>query len=429
MSRSDNLAPQKPTGDPHDSNPSGDSVEIRPWGRTDVEAIRKLAGIQSNFTIPSKYQLEFLHHGDPELNLVATSTDGTILGYLLTLWSSPGELFLWQIARNRETAELQRLSGTGVQRLLEEFAANVKRTGACALQFTMNSDSVARWVRRLAPQLLGHKVRELHFKVDGERAYEIRFSPVPHGLTDVYDIPGFSDFVHRVFSPEKISSDWLRVLSHLNSHDYVLEVGAGDGRLTSHLLGTGARVVAVEPCRSFDPRKGCLLGSPAEEKLRVVRGYFPTIPTDKFSCIVLHQNVFTELVNQMDEGDLIVALKSFLAPGGRLLFDFVTDLDVGPVGQIQPIFHGPVTDLGNVVYEREFLGRHWGMRYETMLKFSYERNGIRQLQSLRVEARFPELDTVLRQMGAQGGQLSVHPIDAFTFFPGKPRVIEALFLH
>jgi hypothetical protein len=136
MSSFDNLAHQNPTGDPHDPVPSCDRIEIRPWGRTDIEEIQKLAGAQNNFTIPSRYQLEFLQHGDPELNLVATVADGRVIGYLLTMWSNPGELFLWQIARNRAMPELQRLSGTGVQRLLEEFSANVKRLGASALQFT-----------------------------------------------------------------------------------------------------------------------------------------------------------------------------------------------------------------------------------------------------------------------------------------------------
>jgi SAM-dependent methyltransferase len=429
MSRFDNIVSGDPTCRDCNLISSCDCVEVRPWGRTDIEEIQKLAGAQSSFSIPSRYQLEFLHHGDTELNLIATTSDGQLLGYLLTMWSSPGELFLWQIARNATTSELQRLSGTGVERLLEEFSTNVKRSGAAALQFTIGSDSVARWVHKVAPRLFGHKMRELHFKVDGERAYEIRFTPIPHGLAEVYKIPQFADFVHRVFSPERISNDWLRVLSNLTPDDNVLEVGAGDGRLTNHLLSTGARVVAVEPCRNFDPRKGCLPGSPAEERLRIMRGYFPNIPHEKFSCIVLHQNVFTELVNQMDEGDLIVALKSFLAPGGRLLFDFMTELDVGPIGQVQQIYCGPVAGLGTVVYEREFVAKHWGMRYETMLKFSFERNGVRELHSLRVEARLPLLDRVLRHMGAQGAQLSVQPISAFTFFPGKPQVVEAQFMH
>lgn len=78
-------------------------------------------------------------------------------------------------------------------------------------------------------------------------------------------------------------------------------------------------------------------------------------------------------------------------------------------------------------YKREFVGRHWGMRYEILLKFSCERNGLRELHSRRVEARFPSLDPILRQIGSLGGQVSVRPIEAFTFFPGKPQVIEARF--
>jgi SAM-dependent methyltransferase len=433
MSSSDNRAPQRSDNGlpPQSTTVSADSegIRVRSWGRTDFEKIQSLAADQSNFTIPSRYQLDMLHYGEPGLNLVAYTADDKILGYLLSLWSHPGELFLWQIARDRKTPELQRLSGNGVQRLLEEFAKNVKRSGASALQFTIASDTIARWVRRLTPQLFGRELRELCFKVEGERAYEIRFLPIPQQLTDVYEIPGFAEFVQRVFSVDKISEDWLHTIRDFSSDDSILEVGAGDGRLTAHLLNTGANVIAVEPNLSFDPQKGCVTGSPSDEQLRVLRGYFPNIPTEKCSCIILHQNVFTELANQMDEGDLIAALKSHLRPGGRLIFDFVSDLNPGPIGSAQEVFRGKVQGLGDVVYEREFLGRHWGMRYETVLRFSFEKDGKRELHSRRIEARFPLLDQIQRQIGSQGGESSAHAIRAFTFFPGQSQIVQAKFLQ
>jgi hypothetical protein len=202
MSNFDNIAEQERIGKAALS--AIDTIQVRPWDRTDIEKIRLLAAAQRNFTVPSRYQLDMLHFGEPGLNLVASTADGHILGYLLTLWSHPGELFLWQIARDRTTPDLQQLSGSGVQRLLEEFAKNVNRFGASSLQFTIESEAVARWVRRLTPQLFGRELRKLHFKVDGEKVYEIRFTPAPSSLTDVYSMPGFSEFVHRVFSAESI---------------------------------------------------------------------------------------------------------------------------------------------------------------------------------------------------------------------------------
>lgn len=401
-------------------------IVIRPWARSDIASIQRIAAMNSSFTVPSRYQLDMLQNSEPSLNLVATDSSSHVLGYVLTLWSHPGELFLWQFAKD-QTLGREKLSAKGVHRLLLEFARNVKRSGASALQFTTQSNSATRWIRTIAPELLGTRVRELYFKVDGERAYELRFTEVPDGLSDVYSIPYFADFVDRIFSPSKISPDWLKSIQQLGPNDTILEIGAGDGRLTDHLLSTGAKVIAVEPCRSFDPRKGIIKGSPAEENLRIIRGFFPDISVEKCSHIILHQNVFTELINQMDESDLIAALKTSLKPGGRLLFDFVSEIDPGEIGSTYPIYDGHVQGLGNVSYQRQFIGKHWGMRYENLLRFSFERNGTRQHHSRRIEARFPLLDRVLREIGSQGGESKTQKIQAFTFFPGQPQIVEVGF--
>ncbi len=111
------------------------------------------------------------------------------------------------------------------------------------------------------------------------------------------------------------------------------------------------------------------------------------------------------------------------------MFDFVTDIDPGPVGSLQPVYRGTVEGLGEVIYERQFLTKHWGMRYETLLRFSFEKDGRRELHACRVEARFPLLDQIQRQIASQGGECSVRPIDAFTFFPGQSKIVEATFTH
>ncbi len=77
--------------------------------------------------------------------------------------------------------------------------------------------------------------------------------------------------------------------------DQIVEVGAGTGRLTMHLLERGRRVVAVEPAlplRRILRRKiaaaGCL------ERVRLVHGYFDELPLpDDFATLVVSCSAFT----------------------------------------------------------------------------------------------------------------------------------------
>jgi hypothetical protein len=77
-----------------------DSVLIRPVKVEDFQFIRDLAGEQENFTIPPPYVLWMLLKAKDDLCLVATSSSGTPLAYLLAIQidTPPQSIYVWQLA-------------------------------------------------------------------------------------------------------------------------------------------------------------------------------------------------------------------------------------------------------------------------------------------------------------------------------------------
>ena len=405
-------------------------VTVRSWDQTDYDQIRSFAGNLSSFTVPSDYVLDALANSEPELNLVAESADGKTLGYVLTMRSHPHELLIWQLAKDRRSSEISRIAGVGMQKLIRQFKGAIERSDIRAFQFTIRSDQVKRWAHKMAREVFDSELRALPFKIDGEKAYEIRLDQiVPLTLAEVYSIPNFPEFVRRVFSADRISPDWLRNIQRFGPRDLILEIGAGDGRLTSDLLRTGASVVAVEPNTSFNPADGVRQRGGREEALRIIRGYFPNIPKERYSSIILHQNVFLEIANQIDERDLLAEFKNFLTPDGKILFDYISEPDPGKPHVPTTVFEGLIPGFGDIHYEREFIETHWGMRYETLLRFSLKQGNNLETHLRHVEVRLSPLDALCRKISALGGHAEVEDINAFTFFPGKAKLVKASFIN
>ena len=285
-------------------------------------------------------------------------------------------------------------------------------------------------MNRLTQQLFGLDVRNLHFKVNGEPAYELRLEgESPARISDAYTIPRLTDFVKKVFTPERLSPDWLTEIATLRPGDTVLEIGAGDGRVTEAILQTGAHVTAVEPNPEFCPRLSRFVGDGGMPGVRVIEGYFPHIPHERYSHVLMHQNVFLELINEMDDRELLSELRRFVKPGGKILFDYLTDLDTGPAHAVVPIYSGDVPGIGRVQYEREYMGYHWGMRYETVVRFSIDDGTQRHMHSKLLELRLPPMEQILEHLGTLGGEALHREIPAFTFFPGRTQLVTATFAH
>lgn len=410
--------------------PQQGRITVRSWHPEDTAALDRLVSQTSSFTRPSRYVLDVLSNSDPGLNLVATLPDGRPIAYILAFRSAANDIFIWQVASERADRNLRQLSSEAVAALFEQFRRTISSNKVDCIQFSTVSDSRTRWAAKIVRDLFGVELRDLHFRNDGERAYEIRLDGEnPSLLSDIYTMPGFSTFVRNVFTPEKLSRDWLEEIARLRPGDSVLEIGAGDGRITKEILKTGAAVTAVEPSPEFCPWLSQIIRERGLDGVRVIQGYFPNIPRDLYSHVLVHQNVFLEIANQMDHEDLLAELRQFVRPGGKLLFDYISDPDPGTPRRSAPIYAGHVPGVGEVNYEREFMGYHWGMRYEVLLRFGVEEAGRATTHQRRIEVRLVPLDRILRHVGTLGGECVVKEIDAFTFFPAKSNLIEAKFVH
>jgi SAM-dependent methyltransferase len=89
------------------------------------------------------------------------------------------------------------------------------------------------------------------------------------------------ELYERLVAAERIHPAVLEWLPHV---DRVVEIGAGTGRLTTHLLTRCAHIVAVEPARPMRDRLRTGLSSEAAGKIDIVEGFFDALPVPDASA-------------------------------------------------------------------------------------------------------------------------------------------------
>jgi SAM-dependent methyltransferase len=89
------------------------------------------------------------------------------------------------------------------------------------------------------------------------------------------------ELYERLVAAERIHP---AVLEWLPRVDRVVEIGAGTGRLTTHLLTRCSHLVAVEPARSMRERLRATLGPQALEQVDIVDGFFDALPVPDASA-------------------------------------------------------------------------------------------------------------------------------------------------
>ena len=143
-------------------------------------------------------------------------------------------------------------------------------------------------------------------------------------LNEIYELEGFTELFHVKFGCRPVSEEWRMVLPDLlrPGSGAVVDIGAGEGRLTLLLASLGLSVYAVEAnsrlasaCRDGTGQFG---GS-----VTVVTGLFPSAVSDRrFGSAVLHQNVLIELLNEVGLDGAWCALRDCLTPGGFVVCDY-----------------------------------------------------------------------------------------------------------
>ena len=117
------------------------------------------------------------------------------------------------------------------------------------------------------------------------------------------------------------------VLEWLPRVDRVVEVGAGTGRLTSHLLTRCARLVAVEPARPMRERLRAALSPQALEKADIVDGFFDALPVPDASAdlVVTCSALESDSAHGGDTG--LAEMQRVCAPGGMMVVVWPNHLD------------------------------------------------------------------------------------------------------
>jgi SAM-dependent methyltransferase len=121
------------------------------------------------------------------------------------------------------------------------------------------------------------------------------------------------DVYERLVAAERIHP---AVLEWLPRVDRVVEIGAGTGRLTTHLLTRCGHLVAVEPARPMRERLRSALSREASGKIDIVDGFFDALPVPDASadlvvtCSALDRNA----AHGGDTG--LAEMERVCAPGG-----------------------------------------------------------------------------------------------------------------
>ena len=132
------------------------------------------------------------------------------------------------------------------------------------------------------------------------------------------------ELYERLVAAERIHP---AVLEWLPRVDRVVEIGAGTGRLTTHLLTRCAHLVAVEPARPMRERLRAALSPQALEKADIVDGFFDALPVPDTSAdlVVTCSALERDAAHGGDAG--LAEMERVCAPGGVIAVVWPNHLD------------------------------------------------------------------------------------------------------
>jgi SAM-dependent methyltransferase len=124
------------------------------------------------------------------------------------------------------------------------------------------------------------------------------------------------ELYERLVAAERIHP---AVLEWLPRVQRVVEIGAGTGRLTTHLLTRCAHVVAVEPARPMRERLAAALSTPAVGNVDIVDGFFDALPVPDASAdlVVTCAALERDAAHGGDAG--LAEMERVCAPGGVMV--------------------------------------------------------------------------------------------------------------
>jgi SAM-dependent methyltransferase len=132
------------------------------------------------------------------------------------------------------------------------------------------------------------------------------------------------ELYERLVAAERIHP---AVLDWLPRVDRVVEVGAGTGRLTTHLVERCAHTVAVEPARPMRERLRAALPPQASETVDIVDGFFDALPVPDASAdmVVACSALELDTAHGGDAG--LAEMERVCAPDGVIVVVWPNHLD------------------------------------------------------------------------------------------------------
>jgi SAM-dependent methyltransferase len=175
-------------------------------------------------------------------------------------------------------------------------------------------------VRRISELTRRYSVDDLHVFSAAERA---RFLPGGTSNLPIDRSLSFEllyrlepDLYERLAAAERIHPAVLEWLPRVHR---VVEIGAGTGRLTTHLLTRCGHLVVVEPARPMRERLRTALSQAASGKIDIVDGFFDALPVPDASAdlVVTCSALDRDAAHGGDTG--LAEMERVCAPGGVMV--------------------------------------------------------------------------------------------------------------
>jgi len=238
----------------------------------------------------------------------------------------------------------------------------------------------------------------------------------PH---EIYRVRYFPQVCDRVFGEAEINDEWQRALrAYCKPGQSVLEIGAGGGRLSSLLSSWGCQVQAMEPNPYF-----ATLFKSSYRHVTLIEAMFPTAAVrEVHDTIVLHRNVFIELINELSLAAVWAALRDALTSSGVVLLDYPLLAEPLQLGERHVALATEISSVGYVEYSYEVVEVD-GESVVAELSWNVDSTVVRHHQRFRLRCYGPSLNCISQSAASVGLTLeSETSLSTFTFYPGQMRL-------
>jgi hypothetical protein len=272
---------------------------------------------------------------------------------------------------------------------------------------------LAEYVTRSGKQIVKNQTQELN-------DFTIKAPKKSIRLYEIYEFDDFSLFYEMANADFRLCQEWNDAIrSYIHPGQRVLEIGSGMGQLGPIVKSLGARYTGVEQNESLFNYSMNQYGK------NYIHGFWPDYSiSEKYHVILMHKNVFIELVNASDEDHIISYLFNIIEDDGILIFDYPEIMGKLPYDEYVSVLNLKKGDGTSVAYGY------------TPVKCEDDRNcadlriewqfpgGKRSISSTRLEFSIPPLKGIVDLAERHGLELVLlSDCSISTFYPARMSLV------